>query len=129
MYRAPNRPKHEITQPFNSGIVTIYGTTDTAKPGYAPEISLKKKCVLRYEEQRAGINRHYAAKQYNIKVERVIRCPQGAQEITTQDIAITEDGRQYKIEQVQLAKDIWPPSWDIALVRITQKVVLPNEVV
>lgn len=120
LWKAPNRPKHEITQSYNDGVVTIYRTEDIARPGYKPAVKLTKKVSLRYEEQRLGIQRYYAALQNQIKVSRVIRCPK--QDVTTQDIAVTEDGRQYRIDLVQTARHVWPASIDLTLTAVKQRV-------
>lgn len=40
--------------------------------------------------------------------------------ITNQDVAITEDGRQYRIDLVQNA-DVYPPSLDLTLAKIEQE--------
>ena len=121
MYRKPNRPAHDITQPFNSGIVKIYKTENSAKPGHKVAEQLKNNPVtLRYDEQRTGVTRYYAAKQANIQIERVLRCP-AVPGIDTQDVAITEDGMQYRIEQIQTVDNIWPACIDISLSKIVQR--------
>lgn len=120
MRKAPTRPKDNgITQPYTSGLVTIYSVTDSARLGYQPVQSLTQKIQLRYEEQRLGIQRYYEAQQNQIEVERVIRVPR-AVSITNQDVAITEDGRQYRIDLVQNA-DVYPPSLDLTLAKIEQE--------
>lgn len=40
MQKAPNRPKHDVTQSYNDGIVRIYGVTNTAQAGYKPKQDL-----------------------------------------------------------------------------------------
>ena len=122
-WRAPTRPRdNEITQAYNDGIVSIYAVTDAARPGYQPQPKLVQppKAVLRYEEQRLGIQRYYAAQQNQIQVERVLRTPRYGQ-ITNQDVAVTEDGRQYRIDLVQSVPDVWPASQDLTLARIVQR--------
>ena len=120
MWKAPTRPKDNgITQPYTSGLVTIYTVTDSARPGYQPVQTLTQKIQIRYEEQRLGIQRYYEAQQNQIEVERVIRVPR-AVSITNQDVAITEDGRQYRIDLVQNA-DVYPPSLDLTLAKIEQE--------
>ena len=120
MWKAPTRPKDNgITQPYTSGLVTIYTVTDSARPGYQPVQTLTQKIQLRYEEQRLGIQRYYKAQQNQIEVERVIRVPRAGR-ITNQDVAITEDGRQYRIDLVQNA-DVYPPSLDLTLAKIEQE--------
>lgn len=119
MWKAPNRPKGAVSQTYNDGIVTIYQAEDIAQPGYRPEARLTKKVSLRYEEQRLGIQRYYAALQNQIGVSRVIRCPR--QDVSTQDIAVTEDGRQYRIDLVQRVDNVWPPSLDLTLAAVRQE--------
>ena len=119
MWKAPNRPNHEITQPYNDGMVTIFAAKDVAKPGYAPQVELTKKVTLPYAEQRLGIQRYYDAMQNQIQVERVIRV-QRAGQITNQDVAETEDGRRYRIDLVQSVDNVWPPSLDLTLAKYAQ---------
>ena len=127
MYRKPNRPAHDITQPFNSGIVKIYKTKNGAQPGHKAVEHLKNPPVtLRYDEQRTGVTRYYAAKQANIQIERVIRCPE-VPGIDTQYVAVTEDGLQYRIEQIQTVDNIWPACVDISLSKIVQKLEVAAE--
>lgn len=120
MWKAPNRQSNQITQSYNDGLVTIYSVTDKAKPGYKPVESLAPKIMLRYEEQRLGINRLYMSRQNQAEVTRVLRVPK-SEKINTQDVAVTEDGKQYRIDVVQSVHDIFPPSIDISLVSVKQK--------
>lgn len=120
-WKAPYRPDNEVSQSYNDGVVTIYSVTDGAKPGYQPMPMLAEKITLRYAEQRLGIQRYYAALQNQVQVERVIRTAR-AGDITTQDIAITEDGRKYTVYMVQSVQDVYPPSVDITLSKISQGV-------
>ena len=121
MWQAPNRPKGEITQSYNDGVVTIYSVTDGAQPGYQPAPVLAEKIVLRYEERRMGLQRYYQAMQDQVKIERVLRTPR-AGGVTNQDVAITEDGRRYRVYMVQAVTDVYPPSVDITLSSIDQGV-------
>ena len=121
-WRAPTRPtENQITQVFDDGVVTVYAVTNAAAPGYQPKPQLMKppKAVLRYEEQRLGLQRYYEAMQNQIQVERVIRTPRHGK-ITNQDVAITEDGRQYRIDLVQTVQNVWPASQDLTLAKIEQ---------
>lgn len=129
MWRAPNRPNHEITQSYSDGIVGIYAVTNLADPGYQPKEGLAKKMELRYEEQALGIRRYYSGRQNQVDIERVIRVPRMAN-VSNQDVAITEDGRQHKIEMVQAVMGVYPPSMDITLAKVEQDYeVLPDVVV
>lgn len=120
MWKAPNRAKNEITQAFNDGIVTFYTVENIASPGYAPVEKLNQKIVLRYSEQRLGINRLYLAKQAMAEVQKVIRIPR-AGNINPQDVAVTEDGEQYIVETVQTVTDVFPPSLDVSLSVLKQR--------
>lgn len=119
MRQKPFRPGSEISQNYNSGIVTVYRVSDGAEPGFAPVPVLERKAVLRYEELRVGLNRYYDARQNQVQVEKVVRVPRGA-DISPQDVAITQDGRQYRVDLVQLAQDVWPPSLDLTLAKTEQ---------
>ena len=119
MRQMPFRPGNEISQSYNRGVVTVYRVTDGAEPGFAPAPVLEKKAALRYEEQRLGLTRYYAGRQNQVQIERVIRVPRGP-EVSSQDVAVTEDGRQYRIDQVQLVRDVWPMSLDLTLAKPVQ---------
>lgn len=126
MRQSPFRPNNEISQAFTSGIVKIYRVQDAAEPGYQPKPSLTRTVTLRYEEQRAGLTRYYAARQNNVTVERVVRVPKGPA-FSPQDVAVTEDGRQYVIDMVQIVQGVWPACLDVTLARTDQVYQLPEE--
>lgn len=117
----PYRPKTDngVTQPFTSGIVTIYGEQNVAEPGYLPQVQLTEKVTLRYEERSLGLQRYFNAQQNQIQIERVIRCPRRPG-ITNQDVAETEDGARYRINMVQGVMDVYPPCMDLTLARYEQ---------
>lgn len=119
MWKAPNRPRNEITQSYNDGVVTIYSVADVAQPGYQPQIELTEKIKLRYEERSMGLQRYYQAMQNQVQIERVLRV-QRTNKITSQDVAITEDNTKYKIYMVQAVSDVYPPSVDITLSKFEQ---------
>lgn len=119
MWKAPNRPRNDITQSYNDGVVTIYSVADVAQPGYQPQIELTEKIKLRYEERSMGLQRYYQAMQNQVQIERVLRV-QRTNKITSQDVAITEDNTKYKIYMVQAVSDVYPPSVDITLSKFEQ---------
>lgn len=125
MRKTPFRAGNEISQSYNSGILTVYRVTDGAKPGFAPVPELRQITMLRYEELRLGLNRYYSAAQNQVKIEKVVRVPKGP-DISSQDIAVTEDGRQYRIDLVQLADGVWPPSLDLTLAKVEQVYQAPD---
>nr|DAS40717.1 MAG TPA: hypothetical protein [Caudoviricetes sp.] len=123
-WKAPYRANNAITQSYNDGVVSIYSVEDAARPGYQPEPELTKKVSLRYEEQRLGIQRYYSGRQNQVDIERVIRT-QRVGNVNNQNVAITEDGRQYRVDLVQSVMDVWPESVDITLAKIEQEFEVP----
>ena len=94
-------------------MVTVYTVTDSGPPGGLPVEKPTKKAVLRYEERRLGLQRYYEGKQNQVDVERVLRTPR-RKGVSSQDLAVTEDGQQYRIDLV------------LTLTRITQKYDVSN---
>lgn len=95
-------------QTFNDGVVNIYETV-------APRtIAAQPKWSLRYQERTVGVTRLYAAAQVNAVVSYLLRCLR-LRNVSTQDIAIPNDGKQYKITAVQYPEDILPPVMDLTL--------------
>ena len=126
MRKTPFRPGNEISQSFNDGLVTVYRVTDGAQPGRLPVPVLEKKLTLRYEERQLGIQRYYSARQNQVKIERVIRVPRTGR-VSSQDVAVTGDGRQYRVDWVQSVRDVYPPSVDLTLAAVEQGYKLPGE--
>lgn len=106
-------------QTFNDGIVSIYSVADISEPGGMPQEGLTLKRSLRYKERTVGISRFYSALQNNVNVSSVLRCP-CLRNVSTQDIAIPNNGKQYAIRQIQYPEDIYPPVMDLTLERIEQ---------
>lgn len=123
MWKAPYRAKGEVSQRYNDGIVRIYSVTDTAEPGYAPVETPTLKITLRYEERRLGITRYFSGAQNQMQIDRVLRV-QRAGKVNTQDIAVTEDGQNYRVNLVQSVPDVWPESMDLTLSKIEQVIDL-----
>ena len=117
MWKAPNRPRNEISQTYNDGVVIICDIVDVSEPGYAPKEELLPKYKLGYEERQMGVQRYYAAQQSQIQIERVIRIQRGIA-IDSQNVAITEDDHQYRIDLIQAVQDVYPPSLDVTLAKI-----------
>lgn len=124
-WKTPYRPKGEITQAYNDGVVTVYAVTAAGPPGGLPVEKPVKKAVLRYEERRLGLQRYYEARQNQVEVERVLRTPR-LRGVSSQDLAVTEDGQQYRIDLVQSTDGVYPPSMDLTLTRIVQKYDVSN---
>jgi len=107
-------------QTFNDGVVSIYEVSNTAPSGAKPKEVLTLKRSLRYHERTVGLSRYYAAKQANVIVQYVLRCPR-LREVSSQDVAIPNDGKQYHIKQVQYPEDIDPPVMDLTLEEVAAK--------
>ncbi len=105
------------TQTFNSGIVNIYDVTNTAGPGDMPQWAITLKRTLRYKERTVGLQRFWAAHQANVTVNYVLRCPR-LRDVSAQDVAIPNDGKQYRIVQIQYPEDVDPPVMDLTLEEI-----------
>ncbi|MBQ3199086.1 MAG: hypothetical protein IJB67_01780 [Firmicutes bacterium] len=120
--KAPYRPKADkntVTQVYSDGIVRIYNAKDEAPPGRKPMAALEFVATLCYAEKKLGIQRYYSARQNQIEVERVLRVPR-IEGLHSQQVAITEDGSQYRIDLVQLAEGVMPPSWELTLAKVEQ---------
>lgn len=126
MRQRPFRPDAAVTQAFNDGVVSIswvWAGSSGAMPVKHPE----RKIVLPYAERRMGIARYYDALQAQARVDRVLRVPDPGEvvasngttetrgRVNTQDLAVTEDGRQYEIELVQTVPDVFPKCLDLTL--------------
>lgn len=92
---------------------------DVSEPGYRPVEKLEPIVTLRYANQRVGIQRYFSGMQNQIQVDKVIRV-QKALEITNQNVAVTEDGAEYRIDLVQDVTGIFPRCVDLTLTRIEQ---------
>ena len=117
--KLPFRSDNLISQPLNDGIVQICRVVDVSEPGYRPVEKLEPIVTLRYENQRVGIQRYFSGMQNQIQVDKVIRV-QKALEITNQNVAVTEDGAEYRIDLVQNVTGIFPRCVDLTLTRIEQ---------
>lgn len=126
MWNPPFRPGNEITQSFNDGLVTVYNVTDGGRPGRIPAPVLIKKVSLRYEERQLGLRRYYSARQNQVQIERVVRVPRTGK-VSSQDVAVTEDGRQYRVDWVQAVENTYPPSMDLTLAAVEQVYQLTGE--
>lgn len=109
------------TQTYNDGVMNIYSVGNTAAAGNKPKDELAiKVSSLHYEERVVGMGRFWTAMQASSKIDLLLRTPQ-LRNVSTQDIAIPIDGKQYRIVQIQYPKDVEPPSMDLSLERIEAK--------
>ena len=118
MRKAPFRATNEISQQYNDGVVKIYSVTDSSEPGYQPKVEPALKYSLAFEERALGINRLYLSRQNHAEIKRVIRVQRVS--ISPQDLAITNDEKQYRVDAVQAVLGVYPPSLDLSLVAVEQ---------
>lgn len=105
------------TQSFNDGVVVIYSVGNIALAGDMPKDGLTFKVgPLRYKERTVGMGRFWAAMHEEVRIDQVLRV-QKIRSVSAQDIAIPNDGKQYKIKQVQYPEEIDPPVMDLTLER------------
>lgn len=112
------RPDGEISQTYNDGIVKIYSVADSAPVGHQPVEKLEIKYVLRFAERVLGITRLYLSRQHHAEIQRVIRVQRV--NVSPQDVAITHDGKVYRIDTVQSVEGVYPKSLDLSL-RLTDE--------
>lgn len=118
--RRPTRPSNEISQQFLDGTVDFYEVTDGAQPGHQVQRQVTHKFHLRFAEMKVGINRIYLSRQQHTEVLKVLRVPRV--DILPGYAAVLHDGSQYTVDTVQGVPEVWPPSLDVALKKITHKV-------
>lgn len=104
-------------------MVRICAAANAAPPGAAPQAQLEQRWELRYEERTVGVTRHYAAMQANDRVDMVLRVP--LRPVSALDVAVPNDGRQYRITLVQRPKDVEPPCLDLTLRRLEMDYEMP----
>lgn len=101
-------------QSFNDGVVKIYAVENISQPGGMPMEGIVLKQTLRYKERTVGLARRDYGRQDGAEIKYVLRCP-CRREVSSLDIAIPNDGKQYRIWNVQYPEDIEPPVMDITL--------------
>ncbi len=97
---------------FDHGIVGIYEVINGASPGNMPVEKLKKKFDSYFSFSTLGIQRYYTALQAKQQLEAVINLPDW-QDVRVLDIAVLENGLQYRIQTAQ-------PTWDENNLKITR---------
>lgn len=102
-------------QTFNDGFLKVYAVDDKGDGEY--KLTLKHG-KLRYDERTVGIDRYYKAKQDNVEITKVLRIPR-LRGISTQDVAVLENGEQYHIRRAVPPQNVTPPCWDLSLERVT----------
>lgn len=89
---------------FDDGILSIYKTLDVSDPGMKPEIQLELKDQYYFGYGNIGITRFFQAMQANQQISAIVNIPDEG-DISTLDICVLEDGKQYKIVLIQPETD------------------------
>lgn len=89
---------------FDDGIVRVYKVRNQKTAGEIPIKGLEKFKSFYFAFQTVGITRIYEAIKANQQVDAVIAVYLD-REVTTNDIAVFEDGKQYVIRTVQPTVD------------------------
>lgn len=84
----------------DAGILTIFRLEDKASGGSMPKEMLVEASQYYYGERTIGFSRQYAAKGVDQQVDLLAEIWQD-REIRAGMYAITDDGTQYRIDQVQ----------------------------
>lgn len=94
---------------FNDGVANFYQVGNIAIKGNKPEKGLKQisKVSIRYSEEIVGMSRYWAAKQDNVKIDRMIKLPR-VDCINANQVVVLTNGLQYKIKQIQYKKEDIP---------------------
>ena len=101
-------------QTHNDGIVKIYTVTNVSAPPLRPVEGLVEKAALRYKERTVGLTRSQIAMQDGVSIAYVLRVP-CLRNVSAQDIAIPNDGKQYRIRRITYPEDIAPMVMDLEL--------------
>ena len=94
------------TQTFSTALIYEVQYATPGCPRY--------KETVRYKERTVGLTRRNFARQDNVVIRYVLRCPL-LRDVSAQDVAIPNDGKQYRIWDVQYPEDINPPVMDLTL--------------
>lgn len=102
---------------FNDGLIKFYELKTVTIPGKTPKKSLAIKESLRHNIKTVGIARMNLAMQTNSKADLFIECPK-REKITATDVAVTQDGKQYQVINIQYPDDTEPPTMLITMERV-----------
>lgn len=89
---------------FDDGVIKIYSIDNIAKPGEIPAEGLVFYRSFCFSYLSLGVTRYYEALKANQNIESVI-CVYYDQALNTNQIAVMEDGAQYKIRMIQQDRD------------------------
>ena len=113
------------SQAYLDGVAHVYGVRDDSEPGGWPTETQILIATLPYHARTVGMSRYWAAKQAQVQIDHVIRCPlissaiqpdgTHVRRVRAGDLVILRDGLTYRIEQIQYPEDTMPPAMDLSL--------------
>lgn len=86
------------------GILKLYRLEDVSEQGLMPKQKLVEYDTAYYGERVVGFSRQYAAMAVHQQIDKLVRIWQ-LDEARINDYAIMEDGKQYRIDNVQHLRD------------------------
>lgn len=89
---------------YDEGSISICELKNTAEMGQMPKEQLIKEIECFFGDRSVGYNRQYAAKGVNEQIDRIVRTWRN-KNIRIGMYAVTEDGEQYRIDNVQSLLD------------------------
>lgn len=108
---------------FDDGILTIYKTVNIAPAGEHPQTGLVEKERFYFGYDTLGFSRYYTALQANHRIDCVVNIP-GWGDIEATDICALEDGKQYRLAQIQPMLDSGLRITKLSLERLGEEYVI-----
>jgi hypothetical protein len=101
------------------GYVKIYRVENFADSGAMPQETLELEWGFRYTRRTVGMARYWQAMQAGAEIRHVIRI-EFFPNVNSQHIAELEDGRRYRIAQIQYPEGVFPRVMDLTLTEVTE---------
>lgn len=89
---------------LDSGILTLYDLQNVAPAGFKPRQGLVYIAEEFYELRTVGVTRLYAARGANASIDVLVRTWDNPEAIVNRYVVL-EDGKQYRIDAVQVVQD------------------------
>ncbi|MGI6634184.1 MAG: hypothetical protein ACOX7B_03310 [Christensenellales bacterium] len=113
----PRKPRLEM-QAFPDGLCIVSERRNLAAKGKKPDWQPVIKHRLRFKERAISMNRRKTYLQYDMRIDRLIRCRRQRDMSTNYTVSIGE--KHYHIQNVDYPVGVMPPVMDLALERMEQ---------
>lgn len=107
-------------EPLIDGHLKVCDLVDVSEAGETPAFALRPAYTLAYAERIVGMSRYWTAMQASARIDMLVRCHR-VEDVTTHQVVILRDGKQYDIVQVQRPPDVRPLAMDLSLRRRADK--------